>query len=53
MYKNLIKNLGKFLLIRGLNLLFNSIDKNKDRKISKKELIEFKNFVITTLNKYK
>ena len=40
-WKKVLKKLAKFLLVQGFNLLWNSIDKNKDGKVSKQELKEF------------
>lgn len=53
MWKKILKQLGKALLVWGLNLVFENIDKNKDGKLSKKELKEFKDLVLNKIKQYK
>ena len=52
-WKKVLKKLAKFLLVQGFNLLWNSIDKNKDGKVSKQELNEFKALIKKKLAEFK
>ena len=53
MWKQIAKSLSKILINWGFNLLFNSIDKNKDGTISKTELKEFSKFIESKLKNLK
>jgi len=48
MYKKILLQLGKVLLNFGLSLLFNAVDKDGDKHISKEEAY---NFVVSILDK--
>ena len=40
-WKRLIRKIGMFLVMRGLKILWNRIDKNNDGKLEKKEIKAF------------
>jgi len=40
-WRRLIRKIGMFLVMRGLKILWNRIDKNNDGKLEKKEIKAF------------
>jgi Ca2+-binding EF-hand superfamily protein len=53
MYKMILRNIGKFLLLRGMELIFNFLDKDKNGEISKEELKIFNDLIKNKIKSYK
>jgi len=51
MYKTILKKVGMYLIEMGFNFIYNAIDKDKDGKLSKKELDAFAKLIIKKVKK--
>jgi len=51
MWKTILKQIGLWLIDVGFTFVFNTIDKNKDGSLSKKEINEFVKFVMDKVGK--